>query len=142
VRSGPGRRSRALTVLLALLAGLAAGAACSSDGDEGDAAAFCERLDRLSTNDPFQAFGDRVGTEEVRVAFASLREQAEDLAAVAPAEIAPAARDYAGAVDALDSLLAGAGYDGAAVDGRAYRSEQVRYQRGADRLLRHLDSAC
>ncbi len=131
--------------LLVLLVGAAAlGAGCADDGpsDEERSAAFCERLDRLTTNDPFAAFGDRATAAEVEAAFEALVARADELLDTAPEEVRAAARDYAEAAHGLDSLLAGAAYQGAAVDVREYRDEQLRYVEAATRLERYLTSEC
>jgi hypothetical protein len=118
--------------------------ACGDDGpsDAERAATFCERLERLTRNDPFAAFGDRATAEEVQAAFTALVARAEELLDGAPDEARAAARDYADAAEGLDSVLAGAAYDGTAVDQRAYREHQTAYVAAATRLERYLDSEC
>jgi len=69
-------------------------------------------------------------------------ERANELADVAPEEARPAARTYADATTAMDDLMADAGYDGARLDARAYRDEQVTYSEAAERLLNYLDAEC
>jgi hypothetical protein len=133
---------RRLLVLLVGAAALAAGCGDDEPSDGERAAAFCERLDRLTTNDPFAAFGDRATAGEVQAAFEALVARADGLLDTAPDEARAAARDYADAAHGLDSLLAGAAYDGAAVDVREYRDEQLRYVEAATRLERHLTSEC
>ena len=74
----------------------------------------------------------------------------DDLGAPAPATQAYVsylaatvhAGSYAEAVAAMDSLMAGAGYDGANLDVAAYRAEQQRYTEASRLLLRHLESEC
>jgi predicted trehalose synthase len=129
-------------VVLATAAG--AVAACGDDAptDAERAATFCERLDRLTSNDPFAAFGDEATSAEVAAAFEALVERAEELAETAPDEARAAARDYAESASALEELLRSAGYEGAEVDTRAYRDQQARYAEAARRLERHLDSEC
>jgi hypothetical protein len=136
------RRVRRPLVLLLALVALVAG--CGDDGpsDEERAATFCQRLDRLTTSDPFAAFGERATGAEIEAAFDALVAGAEELLETAPDEARAAARDYAESAAALDSLLAGAGYEGAAVDVRAYREEQLRYTEAAVRLERHLTTEC
>jgi len=130
-------------LLIALLAGTAVLGACGDDGDStGDPALFCERLDRLTRNDPFLAFGETADAGDIEVAFGALVARAGELLDVAPPEARAAARDYADAVEALDSLLAGAAYSPTDVDARAYRNEQVAYAEAAQRLERHLDAEC
>ena len=133
---------RRLLVLLAT--GAWAVAACGDDAptDAERAATFCERLDRLTANDPFAAFGDEATSTEVATAFEALVERAEELADTAPDEARAAARDYAESAAALEDLLRSAGYDGPEVDARAYREEQARYAEAARRLERHLESEC
>jgi hypothetical protein len=137
--------TRRLAVLVGttLLAGAAVLGACGDDGDSaGDPALFCERLDRLTRNDPFLAFGETADAGDIEVAFGALVDRAGELLDVAPPEARAAARDYADAVEALDSLLAGAAYSPTEVDARAYRNEQVAYAEAAQRLERYLDAEC
>lgn len=113
--------------------------ACGGGGDgDGDHALFCQRLDRLTRNDPFLAFGETASPDDMKVAFAALIERANDLVDVASPEARPAARDYAEAAEALDALLADAGYAPTDLDVRAYRDEQVAYAEAAQRLARYL----
>jgi hypothetical protein len=130
-------------ILVVLSAALAL-AACGDDGpsDAERAAAFCTRLERLTENDPFAAFGDRATSAEIQLAFEALVTRAGELVDTAPDDARAAARDYADAAEALDSILAGAAYDGTAVDQRAYRDEQTRYLQAAARLERYLDTEC
>jgi hypothetical protein len=118
-------------------------AGCGDDGPgEGDQAAFCARLDRLTGNDPFLAFGDTATAAEIEQAFAALVARADELVDVAPPEPRGAALDFAEAAAALDELLAQSGYDGTAVQPAAYRDEQLAYAAASDRLLRYLDTSC
>jgi hypothetical protein len=117
-------------------------AACADGDGDGDQARFCERLDRLTRNDPFLAFGDTASPADIEVAFEALVERADELVDVAPREARPAARDYAAASEALDSLLAGAAYDPVDVDTSAYRDQQVAYAEAAQRLERYLTAEC
>jgi hypothetical protein len=128
-----------LAVALVVVSG-----ACIGGGgdDDGDAATFCDRLDRLTRNDPFLAFGDQATADDIEAAFDALVDRAEDLVDVAPPEARAAARDYAESAAALDEVLADAGYDGAAADARAYRDHQVAYTDAANRLERYLDAEC
>ena len=125
---------------LLLVLGLLGPAACGDD-DDGDPAAFCERLDRLTSNDPFAAFGDRATTAEIELAFTALVERVDELVEVAPPDARAAARDLRDATVALDELLAEAGY-GTDVDPRAYREQQERYGEAATRLERYLTAIC
>lgn len=135
-----GRRgARWLAVLAVVALPLAA---CGDDDSDGDQATFCTRLDRLTRNDPFRAFGDTATADDIQSAFAALLERAEELVDVAPPEARPAAQDYQEAAESLDSLLAGAAYVGADVDARAYREQQVAYTEAAQRLERYLTSEC
>ena len=126
---------------LALSAVLLLATACS-DGPSADESAFCERLGRLTTNDPFAAFGPSATSDEIRQAFSALVDRADELVDVAPDEIRGPARDYAEAAEALDDLLAAAAYDGDRVDVRDYREQQVAYAEAAETLQRHLDAEC
>jgi hypothetical protein len=132
---------RGLGVLAVALVAVS-GACGGGGGDEGDAARFCDRLDRLTRNDPFLAFGDQATADDVEAAFDALVDRAEDLVDVAPPEARAAARDYAESAAALDEVLADAGYDGAEADARAYRDHQVAYTDAATRLERYLDAEC
>ena len=127
---------------LGLLLLAAALASCGSDGPSADPELFCQRLDRLTTNDPFLAFGDTATPQEIEVAFEALVIRAEELVDVAPEEARPAAERYAQAVDRMQALMDAAGYDGARLDALAYRDEQEAYTEAGDRLLRHLESEC
>jgi hypothetical protein len=127
---------------LGILAVVGVLAACGDGAPAPDPAAFCERLDRLTEHDPFLAFGDTATSGEIELAFDALVERADELVDSAPDEARGAARDYAEAARALDGLLDDAGYDGAAVDSRAYRAEQLKYSEAADRLLRYLGTEC
>ena len=116
---------------------------CGGDGDEaGDAARFCQRLDRLADNDPFLAFGDTASPDDIEAAFSALIDRAEALVEVAPQAARATAIDYAEAATALDSLLAGAAYVGADVDAAAYGRQQAAYAEAARRLERYLESEC
>lgn len=119
-------------------------AACGGGGPS-DAARqhdFCTRLELLTQNDPFQAFGDRATSAEIEAAFHALVQRASALAEAAPDDVRPTARSYAGAATALDTLMAAAGYDGGAVDARAYRDAQNDYTEAAASLERYLTSQC
>jgi hypothetical protein len=118
-------------------------AACGGRGDDGgDPAAFCDRLDRLTRNDPFLAFGDTATPAEIEQAFAALVDRADELVDVAPPEARGAARDLAEATDEMESLMDAAGFEGGDLDARAYREAQVTYTEASDRLLRFLDTEC
>lgn len=132
---------RRLTTAAAVTIALAV-VSCGDDGGRADPVAFCDRLDRLTRNDPFDAFGPEAGPEEIRSGFVALRDRARELERLAPEAVRPTARDYAEAVAAMDSLMAGAGYDGAALDVAAYRAEQQRYTEASRLLLRHLEAEC
>jgi hypothetical protein len=137
----PSGRGPVLLAATFVSAVLAVGA-CGDDGGGADPVAFCDRLDRLARNDPFDAFGSEAGPEEIHAGFTALRERARELAAVAPEVVRPTARQYAEAVAAMDSLMAGAGYDGAVLDVDAYRVEQEQYAEASRLLLRHLGTEC
>ena len=134
---------RRLAVILAvILVVILVLAGCAGGDADGDAAAFCDRLDRLTENDPFLAFGDTATPDEIEQAYAALVERAEELLDVAPEEARAAARTYADSAAALDALMADAGYDGTAVDARAYRNEELAYADASNLLLRYLDTQC
>jgi hypothetical protein len=136
---------RRLTVLGAVALLLAAGGLTACGGgssNDGDQATFCERLDRLTRNDPFVAFGDHASADDIEVAFGALVERAGELVDVAPPEARGAARDYAEAATSLRSLLADADYAPTGVDTRSYRDEQVAYVEAAQRLERYLNAEC
>lgn len=116
-------------------------AACGDDGGDGDQALFCERLERLTENDPFVAFGARATEAEMETAFAALRARADELDEVAPPSARSAAAAYRDAVERLDELLAEAGY-GPDVDVRAYREAQTTYVEASVRLERYLTAEC
>ena len=116
-------------------------AACT-DEPSADSERFCDRLGRLTENDPFLAFGDTATPPEIAEAFEALVERTGELTEVAPEDVRPAAEDYAEAVTEMDALMADAGYDGARLDARAYRDAQEAYTGAGDRLLRYLESEC
>lgn len=130
-----------------LLAGVLAGATvfgvggCGSDGPTADPELFCQRLDRLASNDPFDAFGDVATPDQVETAFAALRERAAELVEVAPERARSAADEYRAAVIAIDDLLRGAGYS-SSVDPQAYQPLQLDYIEAAQRLERFLEAEC
>jgi hypothetical protein len=127
--------------LLALTAVLLAVGACGG-GASPDQARFCQRLDRLTGNDPFRTFGDRATDREIEQGFEALVARADELVEVAPEEARPAAKAYAAAAKGLDDLMAAAGYHGDDVDARGYRDRQVDYTAAAARLERYLATSC
>jgi hypothetical protein len=129
---------RPLLALFAVLVSLAACGGSTSASKTG----FCERLDRLTANDPFRTFGDRATDREIEQAFHALVDRADELVDLAPDDARSAARSYASAAKALDDTMAAAGYDGDEVDARAYRDHQVDYAAAAARLERYLATAC
>jgi len=135
------RLVRPLHLALAVVVGGAVLASGCGNDDDADPAAFCERLERLTENDPFAAFGDTASEAEMEAAFAALTERAEELVEVAPDDAEAAATDYRDAAVALDELLAGAGY-GIDVDVREYREQQLAYTEAAQRLERYLTTGC
>jgi hypothetical protein len=132
------RRTRLVTALLVVAL---AGTGCGDHGRDGDQAAFCQRLDGLTENDPFQAFGDTATEAQMQEAFTALKARADELVEVAPDTARGAATDYRDAVQGLDALLAEAGY-GTDVDVRAYREQQMAYVEAAQRLERYLTAEC
>lgn len=131
------RRLAALSLAVALLAG------CGDDGPgEGDAALFCQRLDRLTSNDPFAAFGDTASAQDMETAFAALIARADELVDVAPPDVRAAAGDYADAARALDAMLANAGYLPDVAEPGTYQDQQRAYTEAAARLERYLESQC
>lgn len=133
---------RRLAALVALAVGIVALGGCGSGSDAGDPVAFCERLERLTRNDPFLAFGDTASAADIEAAFEALVARARELRETAPPDVRPAARDYEEATVALDSLLAGAAFDPTQVDPRTYRNEQLAYVEAAQRLERYLTAEC
>jgi len=127
---------------LAILGVVTLLAACGGDEPKADQATFCRRLDRLTGNDPFLAFGDTATPSEIAEAFEALVARADELAQVAPDDVRSAAETYSESARAMDELMADAGYDGALLDERAYRDQQEAYTEAADRLLRYLDAEC
>ncbi len=136
-----GRRTIPHLSAAALAASLLVAGACSGD-DEGDAAEFCQRLERLTENDPFAAFGDTATEAEMEDAMTALRDRAEELVEVAPEEARGAATDYRDAVVAVDDLLADAGYGPTSVDVDEYRDQSQAYAEAAVRLERYLTAEC
>jgi hypothetical protein len=126
----------AVVVIALLLSG------CGDEEPSADSVLFCERLGRLTENDPFLAFGDTATPNEIAEAFEALVARADELAEVAPEAVRPAAETYAESARAMDALMEDAGYDGANLDARAYRDEQETYTEAADRLLNHLEAEC
>ena len=116
--------------------------ACGGDGDEADPALFCQRLDRLTENDPFRAFGDTASAAEIEEGFDALVARAEELVAVAPDDARPAARAFAEGASTMRDVLDEAGFDPSTLDTRAYRDAQLIYTEASDRLLRYLDTEC
>ena len=116
--------------------------ACGGDGDEADPALFCQRLDRLTENDPFLAFGDSATAAEIEEGFRALVARADELVDVAPEDARSAARAFAEGATTMQDVLDEAGFDPSALDTRAYRDAQLTYAEASDRLLRYLESEC
>lgn len=136
-------RRLSVLVAIAVLTGTGLVTGCGNGNcHKGNQAQFCERLDRLTRNDPFLAFGDAASADDIELAFDALTERADELVDLAPPEARGAARDYAGAAKVLDQLLADAGYVPAGVDTRAYQDQQVTYVEAAQRLERYLTAEC
>jgi hypothetical protein len=114
---------------------------CSGDSN-GDKATFCTRYTALTTRDPFAALPDEATAADVRRAYKDLRARADGLGDAAVGEARPVAAEYAAAVHALDDLLAGALYDGNAVDQPTYRDRLARYQLLRDRLQQAAEAMC
>jgi hypothetical protein len=116
--------------------------ACGGDGDEADPALFCQRLDRLTENDPFLAFGESATAAEIEEGFGALVARAEELVEVAPDDARSAARTFADSATTMEEALREAEFDPSALDTRAYRDAQLTYAEASDRLLRYLESEC
>jgi hypothetical protein len=129
---------RRLGILVAMLLLVA----CGGDGDEADPALFCQRLDRLTENDPFSAFGDSATSAEIEEGFRALVARADELVDVAPEDARAAARAFAESAASMQDVLDEAGFDPSALDARAYRDAQLTYAEASDRLLRYLESEC
>jgi hypothetical protein len=140
-RARGGQYRRGVRTVVAAVA-VAALLGCGDGGPTADPEAFCLRLDRLTTNDPFLAFGDTATPTEIEQGFEALVTRADELLEVAPEDVRPAARRYRDAAVAMDELMAEAGYDGARLDARAYREEEVTYTEAADLLIRYLEVEC
>lgn len=117
-------------------------AACGRDGETADPATFCERLDRLTENDPFRAFGDTANPGEIEEGFRALVERADELVEVAPDEGRGAAQDFADSASTMQSAMADAGFAPDGLDTRTYRDAQLAYTEASGRLLRYLDTEC
>jgi hypothetical protein len=143
--------SRRRTLLIAAAVAIVLGTiglivlATTGGGDDepsADRGAFCERLDRLTSNDPFAAFGERATAAEIAQAFDALVARTEELVDLAPDDVRGAARDAADSATRLRDLLAAADGDASEVDPLAYRAAQDRYTEAGDRLERYLTSEC
>jgi hypothetical protein len=116
--------------------------ACGGDADDADPALFCQRLDRLTQNDPFLAFGESATSAEIQEGFRALVARAEELVDVAPDDARSTARTFAESANAMADALREAGFDPSALDTRTYRDAQLTYAEASDRLLRYLESEC
>ena len=129
-------------VVLLGIGGLVVYSAGGSDGPASDPTEFCRRLDRLTSNDPFAAFGDRATKAEIGQAFDVLVARTDELVDLAPDEARGAARNAAESARELRDLLAAADGDASRVDPLMYRDAQTRYTEAGDRLERYLASEC
>jgi hypothetical protein len=114
-----------------------------SDGDGGDDIdLFCERINDLIDDDPFERLPDEATAGDLRRAFDALGAGADGVAEVAPDELRALARQYARATAALDDLLAGAGYRGDEVDPLEYRQAARAHAQAASSLEVAAGSTC
>ena len=143
-RSGP--RSTPPALLLAaqkligalVLVGLLSG--CGGD-DGGDVAAFCEAVEDLRDDDPFEEL-QVASPGEMRDAFADLADGVDRIADAAPDEVGTQADRYADAVEALRDELAGAGYDPTRVDQLDYGQAVAAYTEAAVSVDNAADALC
>jgi type VI protein secretion system component VasF len=143
-RSGPRRTPPApllaarkligAVVLLGLLSG------CGGD-DDGDVAAFCEAVEDLRADDPFEEL-QIASPGEMRDAFADLAAGVDRIADAAPEEARSQAQRYAVAVEDLRDELAGAGYDPTRVDQLDYGQAVAAYTEGAVSVDNAADALC
>lgn len=116
------------------------GAACG-DEDGGDLVAFCEAVDDLRSDDPFEELGIATPAE-MRDAFAELADGVDRIADAAPPDARPQALRYAGAVGSLRDELAGAAYDMTRVDGLDYGQAVASYTESAVSVDNAADALC
>jgi len=144
IRSGtrctpPGARGAAQKLVGAVvLVGLLGG--CGGD-DGGDVAAFCEAVEDLRDDDPFEEL-QIASPGEMRDAFADLAVGVDRIADAAPEEARSQARRYADAVEDLRDELAGAGYDPTRVDQLDYGQAVAAYTEGAVSVDNAADALC
>lgn len=141
-RAGAPRHVVPLLVSLTMLAVVTLGlAGCGDDGEPADLATFCTRFDELSGASPFAEL--TIATPgEMRAAFDSLRDSADGLVRVAPADVELAATDYRDAVGVLVAELEAAGFDSRNVDTLTYGRAVDDYSDAAVALDRAAASAC
>ena len=128
------RATPALLVVGLLLAG------CGDDGG-GDVAAFCEAVEDLRDDDPFEEL-QVASPGEMRDAFAALAAGVDRIADAAPDEVRSQAQRYADALEDLRDELAGAGYDPTRVDQLEYGQAVAAYTEGAVSVDNAADALC
>lgn len=125
-------------VAAVLTAGLLGGC---DDGTERSVEAYCEAVERLAADDPFEELAV-ASPEEMESAFEQLRAGAERIATSAPGEQRTSAEDYAAGVEALVDQLRAAGFDPRRVDPLAYRAATDDYTDAAGAVTRAADAVC
>ena len=109
--------------------------------DGGDLASFCDAVEDLRADDPFEGLQVASPTD-MRDAFAELAEGVDRIAEAAPADVRSQSQRYADAVDALRDELAGAGYDPTRVDQLRYGQAVAAYTEAATSVGNTADAVC
>ncbi|MCO8126998.1 hypothetical protein NHL50_07240 [Acidimicrobiia bacterium EGI L10123] len=122
-----------------MLVGLLSG--CGDDSGDGDVAAFCEAVEDLRDDDPFEEL-QVASPGEMRDAFADLAVGVDRIADAAPDEVRNQAQRYADAVEDLRDELAGAGYDLTRVDQLDYGQAVASYTEAAVSVDNAADALC